>query len=84
MMSNGTILIIFVVFFYLIPALIAIMRGHRQKGAIIALNIFLGWTLLGWVGALVWAFTNSGQQTIIVMAPGADGKAQQITVRPPQ
>jgi len=26
--------------------------------AILILNLFLGWTFLGWVIALVWAFTN--------------------------
>ncbi len=42
---------------YLLPAIIAANRGHRQKIAILVLNIFLGWTFLGWIGALVWAST---------------------------
>ena len=42
---------------YLAPALIASTRGHHQTMAIFVLNLFLGWTLLGWVGALVWAAT---------------------------
>ena len=29
----------------------------RLRLAIFVLNLFLGWTLLGWVGALVWAAT---------------------------
>jgi hypothetical protein len=40
---------------YLAPAFIASARGHHQTMAIFVLNLFLGWTLLGWVGALVWA-----------------------------
>jgi RsiW-degrading membrane proteinase PrsW (M82 family) len=42
---------------YLLPAFIASQRGHPQTNAIFMLNLFLGWTLLGWVGALVWAAT---------------------------
>ncbi len=40
---------------YFIPAYIG--RNNRNSGAILVLNIFLGWTLLGWVAALVWALT---------------------------
>ena len=49
---------VFILTIYFVPAIVALVRSHRQKGAIIALNVFLGWTLLGWVIALVWAFTN--------------------------
>lgn len=45
---------------YMIPTIIAVNRGHPQVGAIFVLNILLGWTLLGWVGAFVWAMVNSG------------------------
>jgi Superinfection immunity protein len=40
---------------YLIPTWVALGRNHRKKFAIFMLNLLLGWTLLGWVGALVWA-----------------------------
>lgn len=40
---------------YLIPTVIAVYRGHDHVGPIAAINILLGWSLLGWVGALVWA-----------------------------
>ncbi|WP_019029044.1 superinfection immunity protein [Colwellia piezophila] len=43
---------------YLIPAIIASKRNHRNAKAILILNLFLGWMLFGWVGALIWAFTN--------------------------
>jgi hypothetical protein len=38
------------------PTLVAQRRRHRQADAIFAINLFLGWTLLGWIVALVWAF----------------------------
>ena len=42
----------------LLPAIIAYFRDHPQQNAITALNLFLGWTLLGWVLSLVWALTE--------------------------
>jgi T4 superinfection immunity protein len=42
---------------YFLPAVIASCRGHHNQGAIFALNLLLGWTLLGWVAALVWSLT---------------------------
>ena len=40
---------------YLIPTYVCILRKVEQKAGIILLNIFLGWSILGWVGALIWA-----------------------------
>jgi hypothetical protein len=41
-----------------VPWLIALTRGHHNLAAIFLLNLLLGWTFIGWVAALVWAFTN--------------------------
>ena len=43
---------------YMIPSIVAVKRKHYDKTAIIVLNIFLGWSLVGWIVALVWACTN--------------------------
>jgi hypothetical protein len=53
---------------YLVPAIIAWIRGHDRKLAITALNILLGWSVLGWVGALLWSLMSSAgaHRTIIV------------------
>jgi hypothetical protein len=40
---------------YIVPSAVAILRKHPQTVAIVALNVLLGWSLVGWVGALVWA-----------------------------
>lgn len=42
--------------FYFVPAFVAFNRGHRQSVPIFIVNIFFGWTLLGWVICLAWAF----------------------------
>jgi Superinfection immunity protein len=51
------ILFVLLVEVYLFPAVIAWARRHRNRAAIILLDILLGWTLLGWIAAMVWAFT---------------------------
>ena len=43
--------------FYFLPAIIADFRGHHNKLAIFWLTFFLGWSLLGWIIAFVWACT---------------------------
>lgn len=47
----------FLLALYLLPTLIASGRGLYQRTAIAMLNIFLGWTFIGWVAALIWALT---------------------------
>jgi Superinfection immunity protein len=40
---------------YFLPAILAFARSKRDAVAILVLNLFLGWTAIGWVIALVWA-----------------------------
>lgn len=43
------------VLLYMVPTIVASRRDHRNAPAIAVLNIFLGWTFVFWVIALVWA-----------------------------
>lgn len=45
-------------FIYMIPTCVAASRQHRNTVAIAVLNLFFGWTLLGFVGCLVWSLIN--------------------------
>ncbi len=56
---------------YLLPWIVATNRGHRNSGAILVLNLLLGWTFLGWVMALVWACTDNcaPRPAIVYAAP---------------
>ena len=61
------IVIILCFIFYFLPSIIAMYRGKSNTFAIILLNVFLGWTFVGWIVALVWSATNDAKpQTIIV------------------
>lgn len=55
--------------FYLLPAIIAAIRGHASAWGIFALNLLLGWSGIIWIIALIWALSNKGQsvqQTVVV------------------
>ena len=58
-MQNFTIaeliLLTLVLVIYFLPSFIALLRQHKNKLAIFLLNLFLGWTVLGWVSSLVWS-----------------------------
>jgi hypothetical protein len=41
--------------FYLLPFAIAFNKKRANTGAIFVLNLFLGWSFVGWVIDLVWA-----------------------------
>jgi hypothetical protein len=40
---------------YFLPSIIALARSQRDLLAIFLLNLFLGWSVIGWIVALVWA-----------------------------
>ena len=42
---------------YFLPAIVATQRRHRQRLAVSVTNLLLGWTLVGWVAAMIWACT---------------------------
>jgi hypothetical protein len=50
------ILYVVLVCLYFIPSIVALTRKCKASaGGIIVLNLLLGWTLIGWIVALVWA-----------------------------
>ncbi|MGJ3232847.1 MAG: superinfection immunity protein [Oceanicaulis sp.] len=44
---------------YFLPTVIALARSHHNGFAIFLTNLLLGWTLIGWVIALIWSVTAS-------------------------
>jgi hypothetical protein len=55
--GSGAFLLILLAL-YLLPTIIASSKKRRQVNAICVLNLLLGWTVLGWIGALVWAMVE--------------------------
>lgn len=44
---------------YFLPYINALSRKHRSAGAILVINLFLGWTVIGWIVALSWSCNSN-------------------------
>jgi Superinfection immunity protein len=57
-LSAGTLIAISlaVLALHFVPSIIAFRRNVESKGWILLVNIFLGWTGIGWLITLIWAF----------------------------
>lgn len=59
--GNSIIILIFGVvalLIYLLPSIIAFNKHKRSAVLICLLNIFVGWSFVGWVIMLIWASSN--------------------------
>lgn len=44
--------------FYFLPGSFAAFRRRKSFRWILAINLLLGWTVIGWIVALIWAFAG--------------------------
>jgi T4 superinfection immunity protein len=59
------LIFVFSVGSYFIPLFVACIRGKADgMGAVLCVNLFLGWTLIGWVIAFIMAFTGKTQREV--------------------
>ena len=63
--------LIFFVLLYFLPSLIA--RDKQDATGIFLVNFFLGWTVIGWVAALIWACA-SDHPTHLQYAPASGAR----------
>ncbi len=42
-------------FAYIAPVVVGAAREVRGLGQVAVVNVLLGWTVIGWIAALVWA-----------------------------
>ena len=66
------ILIALIFFLYFIPTFVAFSRHHQFKWIIFLINLFTGFTFVGWIGALIWAFIDTGQNTKVYIQPASN------------
>ena len=50
-----TIVLLLVLTAYFLPSLVAMWRNVSSIGSVVVINLFLGWTFVGWVVALAMA-----------------------------
>ena len=54
---------------YFLPWIIALLRGTKSNCGIFFVNLLLGWTMVGWFIAFIWALVaerKSNAQVIII------------------
>lgn len=68
-------LLLIIVMIYITPSSIAFNRGHKNRFAILVLNLLLGWTFLVWVIALVRELTSS-QDSVVIIHNDSDSKSK--------
>jgi hypothetical protein len=72
--SSGAVVgMILLLALYFLPTILGWKK--RNAGAIAVLNFLLGWTVIGWIVALIWALTNDAPDPRVVvqssLAPAA-------------
>jgi Superinfection immunity protein/Protein of unknown function (DUF2510) len=72
-----SVLVLFALGFYFLPTIIGAVRKVPNVGSVLVLNLFLGWTLVGWVVSLAMAArsTNVPAQVVVGWSPPAGALA---------
>jgi hypothetical protein len=55
---SGVLIALAMAIIYFLPAATAVSLRHKHAHAILVLNFLLGWTVLGWAIAFIWAYTQ--------------------------
>jgi hypothetical protein len=73
--------LIVVTLLYFLPTIIALSRGHLSALAIFLLNLFLGWTVIGWLIAFIWSCTGNTAANLYRAEGGVIGPTGAIAPR---
>jgi 4-amino-4-deoxy-L-arabinose transferase-like glycosyltransferase len=55
----GLTMMVIMLVMYFLPGIYASIRKHKNREAIWLTNFLLGWTIIGWIMAAIWASTNN-------------------------
>ncbi|MNJ41080.1 hypothetical protein D3C77_359890 [compost metagenome] len=82
--TQSFVMLAMLVALYFLPGIIAGLRGHPNKVSIMLLNLFLGWTAIGWLAALIWSAsairsrTQPSSETALAGGVKAGGPYQEL------
>ncbi|MFM0016645.1 superinfection immunity protein [Paraburkholderia sediminicola] len=65
---------------YLVPAMIADARDREDAFAVTMVNILLGWTVIGWFAALIWARHPVSDRRLKQFAKRAQRAVARVTI----
>lgn len=60
-------IILFLIAMYWLPTIIAVVRRTPSALGVAALNFFLGWTVIGWIIALVIALAAYPAERVVII-----------------
>lgn len=63
------LVVIFVIAIYFLPGIVAHVRVHNDENSIVILNFFAGWTVVGWLAALIWSASGNVYVPVQKAAP---------------
>ena len=63
------IIIVIILCIYFLPTFVAFSRHHQFKWIIFLINLFTGFTFVGWIGALIWSLIDTDQSTKVYIQP---------------
>jgi Superinfection immunity protein len=65
---------------YLVPAIVADARERDDAFAITLVNVLLGWTVIGWFAALVWARHPVSERRLLHIARRSRRAIARVTI----
>jgi Superinfection immunity protein len=74
-------MLILAILIYFLPTIVALSRGHLSALAIFFLNLFLGWTLIGWFIAFIWSCTGNTEANFHRLDPDGVGLSGRVPPR---
>ena len=63
--SLGLMIFILAVIFYFIPTIISSERKTAHFNMILFINLVFGWTVLGWIAALIWTIVEASTKPTV-------------------
>ena len=63
--------LLFLAVLYFLPTLVASLRHSSSSGLIFLLNLVAGWTVVGWLAALIWALVSGPR--VVYLYPTTQG-----------
>ena len=74
----GAAMLVTAALFYFPPTIVAWLRRHPNRVSIFLLNLFLGWTGIGWLAALIWSASAIRKSSPIEHAQAVDTSVKEV------
>lgn len=81
--TEALVSMVIIIPLYFLPAFLAAHRDHHQANPIFLLNLFLGWTGIGWIAALIWS-VSAVRRDLWPAQPKPPPRAAKAPEPPPQ